>query len=86
MPAANRFMLYVMAAIAEHEAKVISDRTVRPRAGRRESPRHKARIGPVIGQVAKTNAGTPGKSRGFSGILRYFRGCRLPPRGLEPLS
>lgn len=27
MPAANRFMLHVMAAVAEHEAKAISDRT-----------------------------------------------------------
>jgi DNA invertase Pin-like site-specific DNA recombinase len=27
MPAANRFMLHVMAAMAEHEAKAISDRT-----------------------------------------------------------
>ncbi len=28
MPAANRFMLHVMAAVAEHEAKAISDRTI----------------------------------------------------------
>ena len=27
MPAANRFMLHVMAAVAEHEAKAISERT-----------------------------------------------------------
>jgi DNA invertase Pin-like site-specific DNA recombinase len=27
MPAANRFMLHIMAAVAEHEAKAISDRT-----------------------------------------------------------
>src|SRR5579864_5367784 len=27
MPSANRFMLHVMAAVAEHEAKAISDRT-----------------------------------------------------------
>jgi DNA invertase Pin-like site-specific DNA recombinase len=27
MPAANKFMLHVMAAVAEHEAKAISDRT-----------------------------------------------------------
>src|SRR5262249_8785656 len=27
MPAANRFMLHVMSAVAEHEAKAISDRT-----------------------------------------------------------
>ena len=28
MPAANRFMLHIMAAVAEHEAKAISDRTI----------------------------------------------------------
>src|SRR6266404_7500150 len=27
MPAANKFMLHVMAAVAEHEAKAISERT-----------------------------------------------------------
>jgi DNA invertase Pin-like site-specific DNA recombinase len=45
MPSANRFMLHVMAAVAEHEAKAISERTKAALAA------YKARGGKLGGQL-----------------------------------
>lgn len=53
MPAANRFMLHVMAAVAEHEAKAISDRT------RAALTAYKARGGKLGGQLPQCRNLTP---------------------------
>jgi DNA invertase Pin-like site-specific DNA recombinase len=53
MPAANRFMLHVMAAVAEHEARAISDRTKAALAA------YKARGGKLGGHLPQCRNLTP---------------------------
>jgi len=53
MPAANRFMLHVMAAVAEHEAKAISERT------KAALQAYKARGGKLGGQLPQCRNLTP---------------------------
>jgi DNA invertase Pin-like site-specific DNA recombinase len=57
MPAANRFMLHVMAAVAEHEAKAISDRTKRALAA------YKARGGKLGAELPQCRNLTPEAQR-----------------------
>jgi DNA invertase Pin-like site-specific DNA recombinase len=53
MPSANRFMLHVMAAVAEHEAKAISERTKAALAA------YKARGGKLGGELPQCRNLTP---------------------------
>jgi DNA invertase Pin-like site-specific DNA recombinase len=67
MPAANRFMLHVMAAVAEHEAKAISDRTKAALAA------YKARGGKLGGHLPQCRNLTPeaiAKGRQRSAMVR----------------
>ncbi|HYV36910.1 MAG TPA: recombinase family protein [Gemmataceae bacterium] len=72
MPSANRFMLHVMAAVAEHEAKAISDRTKAALAAAkaRGTLLGSSRPGHWDGKEEARLAGLE-KARGVSGKVRH---------------
>jgi DNA invertase Pin-like site-specific DNA recombinase len=74
MPSANKFMLHVMAAVAEHEAKAISDRTKAALAAAKARGQKlgSARPGHWRGNEAARMAGLE-KARGVAATLKRER-------------
>jgi DNA invertase Pin-like site-specific DNA recombinase len=100
MPSANRFMLHVMAAVAEHEARAISDRTkaalaaYKARGGKLGSAREghwdgredRRRAGAIKGAAASVRVRHKKAVEGYADILPEMRQHRAAGLSLRAIA